>query len=170
MPQPSHGGVAFLFAEKAEALVNALKSMTLEEINAKIAELRATLETNQDKISAYYRDLPDTPDWVDDLYDENSALYDELSAWREARVERIVEDAKAPPKEEKKVDIHKIIQDALQPLSKSIEALEARTQKKIESSEDKPKSHEEISKAMDEQTLETALKVREIFKELENIG
>lgn len=178
------------------------KEMTLDEINAKIAELRAILKTNQDKISEYYRKLPDTPEWVDELYDDNSALYDELSAWREARVERIVEDAKAPPKEEKE-DVNKILEDAFQPFFKmvkkrldgmvvtvpdsslqpqdlkkimkqafdeSIEALETKVREKIESSGDKPKSHEEVSKAMDERTLETALKVREIFKELENIG
>jgi len=217
----------------------ALKSMTLDQINAKITALRTKLTANRKRARDYW-DSQETPDWVHTLEDENNAIYDELSAWREARVERIVTDAKAPPKEEKE-GIDKILEEAFQPFFKileekvsgtevtvpkssvqpqdlkkvmkeafdesmvnfeaqirekmdemtveatertppqdlrkmvndlfneSMDVLETRVKERIKSSESKPKSREEVSKAMDERTLETYLNVREIFKELENV-
>jgi len=64
-------------------------------------------------------------------------------------------------------DLKKMVNDLF---NESMDVLEARVKERIKSSESKPKSREEVSKAMDERTLETYLNVREIFKELENIA
>ena len=90
------------------------KAMTLEQINAKIEELRATVEANHDKINEYYNSREDTPDWVDELYADNSALYDELSAWREAKIERIVNDVKEEAAKTPS-NIDKMLEEAFHP-------------------------------------------------------
>lgn len=96
---------SFLFAKSKFTLEQAkawLKShegdvMPLEEIKIKIQELRDRRAAIQKKIDAYYTVKTRDPE-IDRLYAEMNDLQVEITAWQEARVEKIIEKTKGDQK------------------------------------------------------------------------
>lgn len=172
-----------------KALDETLKGLTPEEIDSKmeriladklpteekVRDLDAVLEkvfepffeTVWEKLDDMEVTIPESSVQPQDLKKVMREVFDEsmvnLETQIRERIDKITVEAaeRTPPQ-----DLKKMVDDLF---NESMDVLEARVKERIKSSESKLKSRDEVSKVMDERTLETFLKVREIFKELEYV-
>jgi len=74
------------FVLRSKAVMLKEEEMTVDDIEAIIEDLKAEREAIRETIDEYYEGFPDTPDWVQDAYDRLDDIWQELSAWKDARI------------------------------------------------------------------------------------
>ena len=99
------------------------EELTVEEIEQIIEALKTERESIREAIDEYYEGFPDTPDWIQDAYDRLDDIWQELSAWKEARISLLTGVGKAIDEKDDPLGVLTLAQKALQEITERTDKL-----------------------------------------------